>query len=211
METRVEFRATILDGRRVTPPPAAQSSDVALVRAAQQGSRDAFGELYDRYARMVHGILLAKVPAGEVDDLVHEVFLRALRHLPTLRDVPRFGAWLATITRNCANDFYRRRKDDCQLTEESGEDETRNLGIPSAGETEARLALDAIQSLPDSYREILILRLVEGMTGPEIAARTGYTSGSVRVVLCRGMQQLREKLGHGTPSAKPSASAPGER
>lgn len=64
MEARVEFRATILDGRRVTSPPAAQSSDVALVRAAQQGSRAAFGELYDRYARMVHGILLAKVPAG---------------------------------------------------------------------------------------------------------------------------------------------------
>ena len=54
--------------------------------------------------------------------------------------------------------------------------------------------LDAIRALPDAYRETLILRLVEGMTGPEIAARTGLTHGSVRVNLHRGMQQLRAKL-----------------
>jgi len=60
---------------------------------------------------------------------------------------------------------------------------------------EARAVLDAIRSLPDAYREPLILRLVEGMTGPEIAARIGLTHGSVRVNLHRGMQQLREILG----------------
>jgi RNA polymerase sigma-70 factor (ECF subfamily) len=211
MGTRVEFRTSILNGLDVTAPTADQSSDVALVRAAQQGSRTAFGQLYDRYARVVHGILLAKVPAGDVDDLVHEVFLRALRHLHTLRDLPRFGSWLATITRNCANDFYRRRKFNGQFTQESGEHEPRNQGIASAGETEAKQALDAIHSLPDSYREILILRLVEGMTGPEIAARTGYTAGSVRVVLCRGMQQLRERLRQGAQSAKPASRTPGEK
>jgi len=54
--------------------------------------------------------------------------------------------------------------------------------------------LSAIRSLPEAYRETLLLRLVEGMTGPEIAARTGLTAGSVRVNLYRGMQQLRQKL-----------------
>jgi len=54
--------------------------------------------------------------------------------------------------------------------------------------------LAAIQSLPEAYSETLTLRLVEGMTGPEIAARTGLTEGSVRVNLHRGMKQLREKL-----------------
>ena len=54
--------------------------------------------------------------------------------------------------------------------------------------------LDTVMSLSEAYRETLILRLVEGMTGPEIAARTGMTHGSVRVNLHRGMQQLRAKL-----------------
>jgi len=48
--------------------------------------------------------------------------------------------------------------------------------------------------LPEAYRETLILRLVEGMTGPEIAAQTGLTPESVRVNLCRGMKLLRELL-----------------
>ena len=55
--------------------------------------------------------------------------------------------------------------------------------------------LAAIRGLPEAYHEPLILRLVEGMTGPEIAARTGLTAGSVRVNLHRGMQMLRERLG----------------
>ena len=55
--------------------------------------------------------------------------------------------------------------------------------------------LAAIRSLPEAYRETLMLRLVEGMTGPEIAARTGLTAASVRVNLHRGMKKLRERLG----------------
>ena len=54
--------------------------------------------------------------------------------------------------------------------------------------------LAVIQRLPESYRETLILRLVEGMTGPEIAARTGLTPESVRVNLCRGTKLLRALL-----------------
>ena len=54
--------------------------------------------------------------------------------------------------------------------------------------------LAAIRALPEAYRETLVLRLVEGMTGPEIAERTGLTAGSVRVNLYRGMKQLRERL-----------------
>ena len=63
--------------------------------------------------------------------------------------------------------------------------------------------LEAVMSLSETYRETLILRLVEGMTGPEIAARTGMTQGSVRVNLHRGMEQLRAKL-----SAGPSRVGP---
>jgi RNA polymerase sigma-70 factor (ECF subfamily) len=57
------------------------------------------------------------------------------------------------------------------------------------------MILAVVRALPEPYREPLILRLVEGMTGPEIARHTGLTHGSVRVNLCRGMQMLREKLG----------------
>ena len=57
--------------------------------------------------------------------------------------------------------------------------------------------LAAVERLPLAYRETLTLRFVEGMTGQEIAAKTGLTEGSVRVNLHRGMKQLKEELERG--------------
>lgn len=171
------------------------SDDTSLVEAARGGDRSAYGRLYDRHARMVHGILLARVPPGEVDDLVQDVFLQALPRLGSLRDAARFAAWLAAIARNRANDYYRRSRPTTELTESLPADQIEDRAATSAEMAQAAAILAAIRELPEAYRETLILRLVEGMTGPEIAARTGLTPGSVRVNLHRGMQQLREKLG----------------
>ena len=166
--------------------------DAACVAAAQAGDRSAFGLLYDRYASLVHGILLAHVPALDVDDLVHDVFLAALRALSSLRDPAAFGGWLAKIARNRARDYYRRAP---RRAENELEDSLPGSGPGStAANAELRAALSAIRELPQTYRETLLLRLVEGMTGPEIALRTGLTPGSVRVNLHRGMKLLREKL-----------------
>lgn len=174
---------------------AAAADDTNLVAAARRGDRAAYGQLYDRYARMVHGILLARVPPGEVDDLVQDVFLQAMPRLGSLREPERFGAWLAAVARNRASDFYRRTKPTAELTETLPDDQIADRAATSAEMAQAEAILAVIRALPDAYRETLILRLVEGMTGPEIAARTGLTPGSVRVNLHRGMQQLREKLG----------------
>jgi len=167
-------------------PVVSISDDAELARAARHGSRAAFGRLYERYARMVHGILLARVPHGEVDDLVQDVFLAALRQLSALRDEGAFGGWLAMIARNRAHDYHRRAREWTELPDE----------IPAADRhtPDALAALEAIRALPEAYRETLLLRLVEGMTGDEIAARTGMTPASVRVNLHRGMKQLRQKL-----------------
>jgi RNA polymerase sigma-70 factor (ECF subfamily) len=172
-----------------------EASDVlSLVAAARQGDRGAFGRLYERYARMVHGILLGRVPVGDVEDLVQDVFVRAMRQVHTLRDVNCFGGWLATVARNRANDYHRRSVELVELNEEAPNQPAEKRTSSGAGDDGAAI-LGVIRGLPEAYRETLILRLVEGMTGPEIAERTGLTAGSVRVNLHRGMQMLREKLG----------------
>lgn len=166
---------------------------VSLVTAARAGDRSAFGRLYERYARMVHGILLGRVPCAEVEDLTQDVFIRAMRQVHTLRDVRCFGGWLATVARNRANDFHRRSVEQVEFTEQVP-DGTRKPTHRGSSDDGAAI-LEVIRELPEAYRETLIMRLVEGMTGPEIAERTGLTPGSVRVNLHRGMQMLREKLG----------------
>src|SRR3954452_4777566 len=162
--------------------------DDALIAAAAQGDRGAFGELYSRYARMVHGILLARVPAPDAEDLVQDVFMCAMRQLRVLRTAAAFRGWLAAIARNRAIDYFRQSKQRADFDERT----VREHGV--AADQEGFEILELIKSLPEAYRETLILRLVEGMTGPEIAARTGLTPESVRVNLCRGMKMLRQLL-----------------
>lgn len=169
------------------PAVAKRQNDSALVEAARNGDGAAFGELYRLYSRMVHGLLMARAPRNEVDDLAQDVFLLAFRKLHSLRDAAAFGSWLAMIARNRAHDYHRRASETTQLPEEMPGTDTAD------GEAMAILAV--IQTLPEAYRETLVLRLVEGMTGPQIAERTGLTPASVRVNLHRGMKQLREKLG----------------
>jgi RNA polymerase sigma-70 factor, ECF subfamily len=187
VQTGVDLDSETRDRQAVPAGPVGDVlHDAWLVDSARRGDRAAFGRLYDRYARMVHGILLARVRPEDTDDLVQDVFLLALRRLSTLRDAAAFGAWLAMIARNRAADHYRRSREVVELPE--------NLAADHRPEDEAALVLATIQILPDAYRETLVLRLVEGMTGPEIAKRTGRTPGSVRVNLHRGMQLLRGQL-----------------
>jgi len=158
----------------------------ALVDGARAGDRSAFGRLYERFAPMVHGLLLARVRWQDADDLTQEVFLTAIQRLASLRDAGAFGGWIATIARNAAVDLYRRSPATTELPP--------TLGAPDRPAAEAAEVLRMIRELPDAYRETLILRLVEGMSGPEIAAKTGLAAGSVRVNLHRGMKLLRDKL-----------------
>jgi RNA polymerase sigma-70 factor, ECF subfamily len=161
--------------------------EVALVRAVLEGERDRFARLYEMYAPMVHGVLLARVPRDEVDDLVQDIFLHALKKLHTLRDAAAFGPWIAMIARNRAMDFYRSSRETVEVTEQ--------MAVAKTPNRTAREVLDLIRQLPDAYRETLVLRFVEGMTGPEIASRTGLTPASVRVNLHRGTKLLRERMG----------------
>jgi RNA polymerase sigma-70 factor, ECF subfamily len=162
-------------------------AEARIVERVCAGDAEAFNELYKMFAPLIHGIILARVPRAEVEDIVQEVFISAYKNLHSLRDKNAVGAWLAMIARNRAIEFYRNSKPTEELPEDLSGHEDR--------ETEAREILSAIRSLPDSYKETLVLRLVEGMTGQEIAERTGLTPESVRVNLHRGMKLLRQKLG----------------
>jgi RNA polymerase sigma-70 factor, ECF subfamily len=160
--------------------------ETTLVRAAQNGDRAAFGTLYQQYERLVYGIVLAHVSYHDAEDVMHDVFVKALEQLTTLREPAAFCAWLMAIARRTATDHQRATKFSSDLQP--------LVARGASPDSEAFAVLAVIQRLPESYRETLVLRLVEGMTGPEIAARTGLTPDSVRVNLCRGMKLLRSCL-----------------
>ncbi len=162
-----------------------------LIRAAAAGDQRAFAELHARYAGLVHAVLLARLPPADAEDQVQEVFLAAWKRLAQLEDPALFGAWLSTIARNRAADHYKRRH-----ATEALQDVLPDAHAASTSDVvEAHHVLAAIRGLPEAYRETLVMRLCEGMSGAEIAAVTGLLPGSVRINLHRGMKLLREKLG----------------
>ncbi|MGE3465695.1 MAG: RNA polymerase sigma factor [Pyrinomonadaceae bacterium] len=178
----------IFSGTAATAPAADRLMPTpGLIERVKAGDEDAFAEIYRKFAPMVHGILLVKLPYDAVQDVVQEVFLAAYKNIQTLRDEKALGGWLAAIARNHSAEYYRRSKPTEELPEEVRGHESRQF--------EAREVLQAIRTLPEAYCETLILRLVEGMTSDEIAERTGLQPGSVRVNLHRGMEMLRKKLG----------------
>jgi RNA polymerase sigma-70 factor (ECF subfamily) len=160
-----------------------------LVRAALRGDGGALDQLYRRFGRTVHGVLLARLGREDAEDVFHDVFVHAFVHLAELKEPAAFGGWICAIARRRAIDHVRRLRPTEPL-----EDRYASPDRPDVT-AEARAALDAIQALPEAYRETLTLRLVEGLSGPEIAALTDLTPESVRVNLHRGFRLLRERLG----------------
>ncbi len=160
-----------------------------LVDAARRGRATALDALYRRFAPVVHGVLLGYVQKADADDLTQDVFETALRRLGELRESAAFPGWIVSIARRAALDAKRRRM---PLT--GVEIETASVEASQEDRQDAAHALRSIRALPEAYRDTLLLRLVEGLDGPEIAARTGLTPGSVRVNLHRGMALLRAAL-----------------
>lgn len=180
---------------RAEPDPGAPARDdgapafVALVQAAQRGDRAAFAQLYDQFEPTVRGIALARVSPEQARDVLHDVFVTVLSRLDSLRVPLAFPTWLASIARNRSIDVARRATPIHEADESA-------LGVVSLDERALGI-LREIQALPEGYAEILVLRFVEGMTGPEIAERLGLTEGYVRVKLNRGLERLRRRLGEG--------------
>lgn len=170
-------------------PMALDDEDLAsLVRRAQKNEPAAYATLYARFGRAVHAAVLARAPSGDAEDAVQEAFLTAWRRLDSLAEPAAFGGWILQIARRTAIDHKRRVRPSEELDPDAGAHDPP----PTA---EAREVLAALVDLPEAYRETLVMRLVEGMTGPEIAEATGMQPDSVRVNLCRGMKLLRAKLG----------------
>lgn len=184
--TALDAGAALSHGRGVEQRDATVAE---LVVAVQRGSRPAFNGLYERFHGVVHAVVLARVHAGDANDVVQDVFADVWSKLGALREPAAFPGWILTMARNRACDVARRRR--------PISDDKADLAIAPPPTSEAAAALRAIRALPETYRETLIMRLVEGLTGPEIAERTGMTPDSVRVHLHRGIKLLRERLGGG--------------
>ncbi|MEM6797744.1 MAG: sigma-70 family RNA polymerase sigma factor [Acidobacteriota bacterium] len=152
----------------------------------------------------------------DAEDVTQEVLIRLWNHRAQLEDA-RTLSWLLKVTRNACFDNLRRQKartsrvraaEDQEYLLEAACDRPSPQDRAEASDFSADLE-SALRRLPESYREILILREIEGMKYDEIAEITGRSLGSVKVYLHRGRKKLRDLLRphHASPGRRHSACA----
>jgi RNA polymerase sigma-70 factor (ECF subfamily) len=175
------------------------SEDSELIKIAQEGESDAFGELYQRYAQIVFRFIYANLNNRlDAEDLTEEVFLRAWRSLSKYRQkgVP-FLAYLFKIARNVLIDFYRRAGrsgghmsiEEKQITDQNPDpSETAILNI------EHQEVRQTLTQLREDYRTVLVLRFLSGLTPEETGQVMGRTPGAVRILQHRALSALRSLL-----------------
>ena len=173
-----------------------------LVARHAAGDRSAFDEVYSRYSGLVFHLALRLLGSrDEALDIAQDVFLRIHRHLAAFRGASTLRTWIYRITLNqCRSQGKRFRPVAVPVGDGEGEDE-RPLADPAAGPEEIAIRHEfadrvkrALSSVPEEFREALVLRDLEDLSYEEIAGVLGVPLGTVRSRIARGRERLRVLL-----------------
>lgn len=191
-----------------SPRPSSHQPDAvvdALVERARGGDLQAFNSLVLRFQDQVYGLTLRMLGAPQpAEDATQEAFIRAWQRIETYRG-GSFRSWLFTIAANQARDELRRRgRRPAQSLDQARDDPDRaDLDPPSdepspefeAERKEMRAALErALMTLPEDWREVVVLADIHGLDYREVAEATGLQLGTVKSRLSRARSRLREVI-----------------
>ncbi len=191
-----------MDSSRFDPP----SEDEALVLRAQNGDRDAFGELVNRHQRRVWMVCRQYVGADEADAAAQESLVKAFTRISRFDRRAAFSTWLTRIAINTCLDEIRRRRRSAVVADAPDEDESAGIleQVPDrqAGPEDRSMQRQAVsllavseENLPPRQREIFRLRFYAEMELEEIAQVLDVHVGTVKTQLHRAVHRLREELG----------------
>jgi RNA polymerase sigma-70 factor (ECF subfamily) len=180
-----------------------EETDAELVLGVRRGDARAAGRLLERYLRASRAVALAITGTdADADDVCQAGFVIAMERIDECRDPHRFGGWLLQIVRNQARNYLRAR--DVRETVPLDETVAGSSPDPAAeaerSELRARLR-EALLTLPEPQREVVLLHDLEGWKHHEIADRLELPSGTVRSHLHHARRKLRELLRGARPEA----------
>ena len=170
-----------------------------IIRKATQGDPDAFCRIYGLYQHRLYRHAYYRLGnERDAEDAVSECVLSAWQQISSLRDPVAFPAWISRILSGCCGKLIRqqidRRKEESPGSGNEPSAESAGIHYDDAGPEEALVLRDALTSLPEEDRNIVLLSVVAGFKSREIADMTGLTAGSVRSRLSRNLKKLRAFL-----------------
>ena len=166
-----------------------------IVEKAKSGNSQAFARIYDVYAQRIYCYIRRKLPSQQqAEDALQEIFLKAWKGLPNFQ--PKKGGltpWLYRIATNQINDFYRvsaRKPEPIELSDEIEPVyfQTSELESTLLSETAKQWFL----SLPDLYRQVLVLRFEEDLSIKETAKVLNKTNLAIRLIQYRALKKIRD-------------------
>ncbi|MCW2700041.1 MAG: polymerase, sigma-24 subunit, subfamily [Blastococcus sp.] len=183
--------------------PDAPAADVwDMVRRAQEGDAEAFGELYDHYVTLVHRYAYHRVgDRATAEDVTSETFVRALRRIDSLsfqgRDV---GAWLVTIARNIIRDQVKSSRYRLEVATADMRDADRATDGPEDAVVQKltnEQLLACVKQLGSEQQECIALRFLQGMSVSETAEIMGKKEGAIKALQHRAVRRLAGLLPEG--------------
>ena len=206
----------VQEAAELTPVSLGRASDEELMKRTQNGDRQAFSLLYERYSASVLSYLYRMLGNLEdVESIGQEVFLRAFRFAPTYRYPQKFSTWLFTITRNLAINQSRRRKRSPirNITELNLEGvdisgDPYQVAARATDDLEKREeiaeVLRALDDLPTDQKEVIVLGVFQDLSYAEIEDITGTKAVTLRSRMFHGLKRLARSLGTApeTPEAE---------
>ena len=205
------------DAGDLKPVALGRASDEELMKRTQNGDRQAYSMLYERYSASVLSYLYRMLGNVEdVESIGQEVFLRAFRFAPTYRYPQKFSTWLFTITRNLAiNQSRRRRRSPVRNVTELNLEGVEMSGDPyqvAARATdnlerqeEIAQVLKALEDLPADQKEVIVLGVFQDLSYAEIEDITGTKAVTLRSRMFHGLKRLARTLG--APAEAPDAKS----
>lgn len=202
--------------RLSAPPDQGDQSPVfsQLLDRACDGESEALSMLYRQFLTGVFGYIAIRVPdRATAEDLTSEVFLRMVEGIHQLRarDEAGFAAWVLQIARIIVADYYRRRERQpvCLSLEPEGWEEQESNLLPAThpdtdpvrlaeARDEWRTVVDAINTLTEEQRQVLIGRLILGYDVATVAQMVGKNANAVKALQFRALQSLQRRLGRKT-------------
>lgn len=177
------------------------ADDIQLIESFKAGEEPAFDAIVERYQNLVYNVLYSfAVSRGDLEDIAQEVFIKVYQNIGSFSFRSSFRTWLYRVAMNTAIDFVRKRKARPVIAiEELGEDITALLKRPDSSaadrasdDRKLQLIRTLIDKLPDKYRNVVILRDIEGLSYQEIANVLKCSVGTVESRLFRARERLKE-------------------
>jgi RNA polymerase sigma-70 factor (ECF subfamily) len=167
-----------------------------LLADFQQGKKEAFSLLMDKYGNGIYNLLARMISdREEAKDLTQETFLKAYKSRLSFHGDSGFYTWVYKIALNCARDYWRKKKETTPLADV----DILSDGVNRTEETvlerlSYQTILQRMDVLEEEYREAVVLRDVLGFTYQEIGAMLDLPEGTVKSRISRGRHRLREEL-----------------